>query len=229
MDLLRRPELQHWLLAKFGSASELAKELKMTRQTAFNLLNGKTIPSYDTLEKLGLTPVFLVESPEEKRKMNTLDQFLSKRQEKNTDADMKNRLLRERGVRMWDEFKQAVMTTAKRVGSIDGNPLEWSDYPFLKLEYVAATFTPGVLMDGVLKGCRVIFGRIPNAMYIDDNPIATKIWELSLSVSGNELAWNVTGDEIVGIPTVTLAEQTIMRLVEYRDAYRAAFHNSLSR
>lgn len=187
MDLLRRPELQHWLLAKFGSARELAKVLQMSRQTAFNLLNGKTIPSYDTCERLGLTPVFLLESPEERRKMNTLDQFLAKRQAKNSDADLKDRLLRERGVQMWDELKQAVKATAERVGSIDGNPLEWNDYPFLKLEYVAATFTPGVLMDGVLQGCRVIFGRIPTAMYIDDNRIATKIWELSLAVSGNEL------------------------------------------
>ena len=200
----------------------------MSRQTAFNLLNGKTIPSYDTLERLGLTPVFLIESPEEKRKMGTLDQFLAKRQAKNADANLKDRLLRERGVQMWNELRQAVMETAKRVGSVDGDPLEWNEYPFLKLEYVAATFTPGVLMEGVLQGCRVIFGRIPNAMYVDDNPIPTKIWELSLSISGDELAWNVNGDEIVGVPTTILAEQTIMRLIEYRDAYRVACQNAMS-
>ena len=227
MDLLRRSELKHWLSAKFGSANGLAKALNMTRQTAHNLLHDKSIPSYETCEKLGLTPVFLLEPPEEKRKMSTLDQFLAKRQQTSTDADMKNRLLRERGVQMWDELKQAVKATAERVGNIDGNPLEWSEFPFLKLEYVAATFTPGVLMDGVLKGCRIIFGRIPNAMYVDDNRIAAKVWELLLSVSENELVWNVTGDEIVGIPTTALAEQTIMRLVEYRDAYRAAFKSVL--
>ncbi len=222
MDLLRPSELPVWLLAKFNSANELATKLGLTRQTAHNLLNGKTIPSYETCDKLGLDLVFLLKPAEEKRKMAKLDEFLSKRERERTADEMRGRVLREQGPGMWDALKEATQTTAARVGNVDGDALEWNQYPFLKLKYVAASFTPGMLAGGLLKGCRIIFGRIPTAMYIDDNPIPTTVWDLTVSVNGDQLGWDVNGGEVLGLSTAQLAEQLIMRLIEYRDEYQAA-------
>lgn len=229
MDLLKRSELPAWLLKKFGSASALAAALNVTRQTAHNLITGRTIPSYETCERLGLDPAFLLMDKEKTRTMSSLDDFLSKREHERrqqslgTEAALaKAQLVAERGAGMWEVLKQTTSETAARVGSVDGKPFEWNPYPFLKLEYVAATFTPGILAGGELRGCRVVFGRIPIAMYVDDNPIAPRVWDLVLSINGNELAWDVNGDEIIGATSAELAEQIVKQLIEYRDEYQTA-------
>jgi hypothetical protein len=229
MDLLKRSELPAWLLKKFGSASNLAAALNVTRQTAHNLITGRTIPSYETCERLGLDPAFLLTEKEKTRTMSSLDDFLSKRdlvrrqQSLGAEAELaRARLLAEHSTEMLEALKEATRATAIRVGTVDGKPFEWNPYPFLKLEHVAATFTPGMLAGGALQGCRVVFGRIPTAMYIDDNPLAPLVWDLALSVNGNELTWDVNGDEIIGASSVELAEQIVKQLVEYRDGYQTA-------
>jgi hypothetical protein len=229
MDLLKRSELPAWLLKKFGSASALAAALNVTRQTAHNLITGRTIPSYETCERLGLDPAFLLTGRERTQAMSSLDDFLSKREHERRQQSLgaetelaKVRLLTEHSAGMWEELKEAMHATATRVGGIDGKPFEWNPYPFLKLEHVAATFAPGMLVGGALQGCRVVFGRIPIAMYIDDNPLAPRVWDLALSVNPNELAWDVNGDEIIGASSVELAEQIVKQLIEYRDEYQTA-------
>lgn len=160
--------------------------------------------------------------------MSTLDDFLRNRREQGADDELNSRLLREGGAAMLDELKLAVQTTATRVGSVDGNVLEWNPFPFLKLQYVAATFTPGTLVGGRPTGCRVVIGRIPTALYVDDNPLPSAVWELSLGVKGNQLVWDVKGEgSIVGISTLELAEQIVRRLIEYRDAYQDACSKAL--
>ena len=208
MDLLRRSELPAWLQARFGSASELAAKMNVTRQTAHNLMTGRTIPSYETCEKLGLDPVFMLRTAEERRKMSTLDDFLAQRERERQHQGGAARILSEKGPRMWDQLQEATWSTAGRIGNIDGNDFEWNPYPFLKLQYVAATFTPGTLVRGEPKGCRIIFGRIPTALYVDDNPLPTRVWDLKVSVSGNELLWDVNGEEIMSAAHVELAGQS---------------------
>jgi hypothetical protein len=222
MDLIRRSELPDWLLQRFGSASNLARALGISRQTSYNLWNGRTIPNDETCRKLGLDPVFLLETSEEKTHMSTLDQFLIKRAHARTDSEAAAKLLRERGAAIWKELQQATQMTAARIGHVDEMPLEWDPFPFLKLQYVAATFTPGLFGAGAPKGCRVVFGRIPTAMYIDENKLAPEVWELTLAVSGVQFHWSVNQNEIVGATNIQLAEQIVVRLIQYRDAYQTA-------
>jgi hypothetical protein len=229
MHLLKRSELPAWLLKKYGSASYLASALNVTRQTAHNLITGRTIPSYETCERLGLDPAFLLTDKERERTMSSLDDFLSQRENERRQkslgaeaAAVKVLMLTERGAGMWEQLKEATHTTATRVVGIDGKPFEWNPFPFLKLEYVAATLTPGMLAGGALQGCRVVFGRIPFGMYADDSPLAPLVWDLALSVRGNELVWDVNGDEIIGVSSAELAEQIVRQLIEYRDEYQTA-------
>lgn len=162
--------------------------------------------------------------------MSSLDDFLSKREHERRQQSLgaeaqlaKARLLAEHSTGMWEELKAATNATATRVGGVDGTPFEWNPFPFLKLEHVAATFAPGILVGGGLQGCRVVFGRIPTAIYVDDNPLAPRVWDLVLSVNGNELDWDVNCDEIIGASSVELAEQIVKQLIEYHDEYQTAF------
>ena len=224
MDLIKRAELPEWLRRKFGTASKLAAALGTTRQTSYNLLSGRTIPNDETCEKLGLDPVYLIESPEKKRQMSTLEQFLSNRTQAQAQSAAATKLLQEHGAAAWEDLKASTQAIAARIGHVDNLPLEWDAFQFLKLQYVAATFTPGLFGAGPPRGCRVVFGRIPRAMYIDENRLAPEVWELSLAVQGEELRWsvNIGQDEIVGVTGSQLAEQIIVRLVQYRDEYHAA-------
>lgn len=77
MALLRRTELPIWLSKKYGTSTALANALSVTRQTAHNLLTGRTIPSYENCEKLGLGLAFLVRETEGTREVTNLDDFLS--------------------------------------------------------------------------------------------------------------------------------------------------------
>jgi hypothetical protein len=226
MDLLKRSELPAWLLKRFGSASVLAATLNTTRQTAHNIITGRTIPNYETCEKLGLELVFLLAEKRRSEEMVNLDDFLSRRAEQAGIAEVeqnKIRLLREKGFAMWNDLQQVTRERAEHVGSIDGVPFEWNPYPFLKLQPVAATFTTGTIVNDVPQHCRVIFGRIPNAMYVDDNSLGTQVWDIKLSVAGNEMVWDVNEDEVIGALPTQLAEQIIKRLIEYRDEYQAHF------
>jgi len=154
--------------------------------------------------------------------MSTLEQFLTTRRHALADTEAAAKLLQEHGAAVWKELQQTTQTTAAKIGQVDGMPLEWDSFPFLKLQYVAATFAPGLFGAGPPKGCRVVFGRIPTAMYIDENKLAPEVWELALAVSGEQFHWSVNQNEIVGATNIQLAEQIIVRLIQYRDAYQSA-------
>lgn len=222
MDLIKRSELPAWLLRKFGSAGKLAAELGLSRQTSHNILSGRTIPNDETCRKLGLDPVFLLQTTETRRQMSTLDQFLSKRADARANSAAAVSVMQERGAAVWKELQRATQATAGRIGRVDDMLLEWDPFPFLRLQYVAATFTPGLFGAGPPRGCRIVFGRIPTAMYVDDNKLAPEVWELSLAVHSGEFNWSVNQGEIVGATNDQLAEQIIVRLIQYRDEYQAA-------
>src|SRR5580700_6168087 len=106
MDLLKSSELPAWLLERYGSASVLAKALGTTRQTAHNLMTGRTIPSYETCKKLGLEPMFMQMLTRSSDEMDTLEDFLLKRssQASKLEAEQaKVRLLNERASGAWTD------------------------------------------------------------------------------------------------------------------------------
>ena len=160
--------------------------------------------------------------------MRTLDEFLSQRsrdQERRGLSESAARLLREQGETEWNKLKSAAKATADLVGEVDGVQMQWNDIPFdfLKLQYVAASFSRGRFASGTALGCRVVFGRIPGAMYVDDSSIAQEVWDLALSVCGGKLVWDVNGNELLGLSTEELAQQIVMRVIDYRDRYQSAY------
>jgi hypothetical protein len=236
MDLLKCSELPAWLLRRYGSASNLATALGVTRQTAHNLVTGRTIPSYENCAKLGLDPAFLLTEKERKKETISLDDFLSKREhDRGLQREMaetgmgKAPLQSERGGVMWKQLIKATRAISVRLGTIDGIPFEWdpglphgkSNYPQLKLgpvgaEFSDAKFAPAV---GLPTACRIVFGWVPTPLGLGNRAMPRRRWVLTLSANGSEIAWNVNNDEIVGASSVELAEQIVKQLIEYRDTY----------
>src|SRR5579863_1199812 len=107
MDLIKRSELPEWLQRKFGTASKLAAALGTTRQTSYNLLTGRTHPNDETCKKLGLDPVYLIETPEQRRQMSTLEQFLNSRTQTEAISAAAAKLLREHGIDAWEDLKRS--------------------------------------------------------------------------------------------------------------------------
>ena len=226
MDLLKRSELPTWLLQRFGSASSLAEALGVTRQTAHNLITGRTMPSYETCERLGLDPVFMLRERRDSGSMDSLDSFLSKRNELAQSSVLAQRnaqMLRGHSSQMWSELQQATVSRASLVGSVDGVALDWSQSQFLSLQPVAAIFASGAMVNQVPQHFRIIFGRIPYAVYVDDKAPASDVWEINLTLVGSDLRWDVNGGELIGLTSSNLAEQVIKRLIQYRDAYQAYY------
>jgi hypothetical protein len=226
MDLLRRSELPAWFQQRFGSVSGLAKALNTSRQTAHNLFTGRTIPSHETCQKLGLELMFMETQERSKSDMENLDDFLASRK-LNASMEQANqqrlRLIREQASATWAELLEATQSRASRLGKVDDVAFEWNSYPFLLFGYVAATFSHAIAVGNGLPRFRVVFGRNPLGIYPFDQAPATEVWDLELSVLGNELVWNNTASGVVGVPTQKMAEQIIRKLIEYRDNYQAFY------
>ena len=238
MSLLKRSELRAWLLKKYGSASALAAALGVTRQTAHNLLTGRTIPSYENCEKLGLSPAFLLRETEETGGMTNLDEFLMQRQHDHryggvmSEVEMNTVLLSARGASIMNGVIDATHATATRVGIIDGIPFEWDDgqslrgsvSPLLKLRPVGAQFkrVMSAPIGGSLRGYRVVFGWITTHEGAERKAPPNRVWNLTMSCRAGVLTWDVNREEIVGVSSIELAEQIVKQLIEFRDEYQIA-------
>ena len=238
MDLLKRSDLPAWLLGRFASASALAAALGVTRQTAHNLITGRTSPSDKHCEALGIIPAFLLPEREATRDMQSLDQFLSirrhgrKREGVTAGAELsKAPLGSERGTAMWKGLITVTRATGMRVGEIDGVPFEWDDgpplgksrSPLLKLEPVGAQFKelmPAPFV-GAPRNCVIVFGWVATLMGSRKQSPPDRWWMLTLSSNGGEVVWDVNDDEIVGASSAELAEQIVKQLIEYRDEYES--------
>ena len=234
MALLRVSELRPWLLQRYGSASALAAALGVTRQTAHNLLTGRTLPSAENCEKLGLSPAFLVREKEGTKEMTNLNDFLMQRDQMRhaeglmSEAQLNAALVGTRGASMIRELMRATRATAEGVGIIDSVPFEWDDgqsggslSPLLKLQPVGAQFkrvmsTP---LAGSPRGYRVVFGWVATHSGRGKKDLSDCVWNLTLSSNAGVLAWNVNRDEVIGATSIELAEQIVKRLIEYRDEY----------
>jgi hypothetical protein len=229
MDLLKRSELPAWLQQRFGSVGALAAALNTSRQTAHNLFTGRTIPSFETCQKLGLEMVFMETKERGEGDMDNLDDFLTKRK-LNVSMEMANqerlRLLREKSSEAWGDLQQATWVRASRLGKIDDASFEWNSYPYLSFGHVAATFSRATLATIIERQSprfRVVFGRIPFGTYPVEKAPAQKAWDIELSVVGNELVWNVPALGVIGARTEKMAELVIRKLIEYRDKYQAFY------
>ena len=133
-----------------------------------------------------------------------------------------------RSIAMMENSIQATRATAERIGSVDGIPLEWDDgqsggslSPLLKLRPVGAQFKGDMfrMTLGSQKGHRVVFGWVNDPTEIRKKCPPDRVWNLTLSRSGDTLAWDVNHDEVVGASSVELAEQIVKQLIEFRDEY----------
>lgn len=236
MALLRRSELPVWLLKKYGTASALATAIGVSRQTAHNLLKGRTIPSYENCERLGLSPAF-VSQETEGSVLTGLDDFLAERERSRRGAsmisngEMNEVLFSERGATMLRGLVQATRAAATRVGVVNGVPFEWSDErsggvmsPLLKLAPVGAQFKGHIfaLPGSLQKEPYVDFGWVNRPDGIRIGQLADRIWRLSLTYNAGALTWSVIDEQIVCVSSVQLAEQITKCLVQYRDEYLAA-------
>lgn len=239
MDLLRRSALPAWLLWRFGSASALAAAINVTRQTAHNLITGRTSPSDKHCEELGIVPAFLLPEKKIRRDLQSLDDFLAVRELDRRKEDMMTKaglsetpLSSERGAAMWKGLIHVTRGTTMRVGMIDGIPLQWDDgpplgkslSPLLKLHPVGAQFkelraTP---FSGAPRSCTILFGWVTTPMGSRKQMPPDRLWTLTLSRDGGEPLWCVNDGEIVGASSVELAGQIVKQLIEYRDEYESA-------
>ncbi len=236
MAILNRSELPVWLLKKYGSASALATALDVTRQTAHNILSGRTVPSYENCEKLGLTLAFLLQETEGTRGMTNLEDFLRQRNHdrlvagRMTESELGDLMFGERGTTMMKDLIQAIQATAAQVGAVDASPFEWSDgqsgetlSPLLKLRPVGAQFMGHMFtLPGGLREPRVVFGWVATHDPTEERKLPNQVWRLALSYTAGVLAWNANGEEIMGATSVELAQQIVMHLIEYRDEYLSA-------
>ncbi len=228
MDLLKRSELPAWLMQRFASARGLADALNTTRQTAHNLITGRTIPSYETCQKLGLEPMFLeIQKEMPVATPSNLDDFLSQRSERAGMVEAERaiaHLLDERGPGIWSELQEATRSRASSVGSVDGKPFEWSPHPpthpslppSLLLDNVVASFSSGASFNGSPRRFSIVFGRNPSRPS-SENPPSKEVWNLELSVLGGEVLWDLGANGIVGARAKQVADQIIRHLIEYRD------------
>jgi hypothetical protein len=226
MDLLKRSELPAWLVQRFGSARGLADALDTTRQTAHNLITGRTLPNYETCQKLGLEPMFMETRDRGTAEMENLDDFLSKRRQQASAAQAEQArmmILREKGSGMWGGLMEATWLRASRVGNVDGATFSWNSYPFLQLGDVAATFSFGKLPNESKQLFRIVFGRIPTGLYPVEAAPPREVWDVELSVLGDEFVWNIDSAGIVGAETGRVSELVIRKLIEYRDMYQAFY------
>jgi hypothetical protein len=235
--LLRLSELRPWLLQRYGSASALAAALGVTRQTAHNLLTGRTLPNLENCTKLGLSPAFVLEEAEGAREMTSLDQYLSQRDLDRrsagllSEADLNATLVGPRGAAMMKNLMDATHATASRIGAVDGVLFQWDDgqsgrswSELLKLPPVGAQFKRIMSSPagGSLSGYRVDFGWVTSSSGRGAKEVPTQVWRLTLAATNGVLGWNVNKNEIVGASSVALAEQIVKRLVEYRDEFEKA-------
>jgi hypothetical protein len=242
MDLLKHTDLPAWLIRKFGSASAVAAAMGVTRQTAHNLISGRTVPSYETCEKLGLYPAYFLAEKETQQEMTSLDDFLSKRENDRglqgvmAETGMGEAPLEsERGAAMWKDLIKATRAISVRLGAIDGQPFEWdggqphgkSNYPQLKLGPVGAEFSDAKFSSvlGLPRACRIVFGWVPTPQGFRNAGMPNRHWNLTLSAARGVISWNVNSDEIVGVSSAELAEQAVKQLIVYRDDYESAGSN----
>lgn len=238
MALLRSSELRPWLLERYGSASVLAAALGTTRQTAHNLLTGRTLPNLETCAKLGLRPAFVCEEAEGAREMASLDQYLAQRDRGRrsagfiSEADLNATLAGPRGAVMMKSLMDATRATASRIGAVDGVPFQWDDgksggslSELLKLSPVGAQFKRIMSLPtgGSLRGYRIDFGWVATPLGFGAKGVPTQVWRLTLTATNNVLGWNVNQSEIVGASSKALAEQIVKRLIEYRDEFGRAY------
>jgi len=232
--LLRLSELRPWLLQRYGSASTLAAALGVTRQTAHNLLTGRTLPSYENCAKFGLSPAFVVQEGKGTREMTSLDNYLVQREQDRrsagllSDADLNATLIGPRGAAMIRGLIRATYATAARIGTVDGIRFEWDDgqsggsvSPLLKLQPVGAQFKPVMSSPAgrTLRGYRIDFGWVATHSGQGAKELPGQRWRLTLALCDGVLGWNVNKNEIVNASSIELAEQIVKRLIEYWDEY----------
>jgi len=160
--------------------------------------------------------------------MTDFDEFLQKR---NAAESMKARdtiLLFAEAGKEWQRLKDRVceITEGKSLGV---EKFEWAPYPapypdFLKLKDVAATFIATMAAGNTAQNFRIVFARRPlraNEMWVDDEPISARTWQLSLEAAKGIFYW-AQKQSAAKWTTEGFAGYIAQQLVEYYEAYTGA-------
>jgi hypothetical protein len=162
-----------------------------------------------------------------------LEQFLAKRTTEKQSADQEAQRQRDEELKIqqlfatsgkteWQRLQEDVkaVTAGKRV---DGETFQWQGRS-LVLGSVAATFMFDMEVNGILQGCKVVFGRLPFGAYADEPRIAPEVWCLDFYTNdGSHILWTIDERPGMARPPKDLALSISTRLVQYHDEYEASY------
>lgn len=167
-----------------------------------------------------------------------LDQFLAVRSAKKQEQEQQTQRQQERKVREialfaasgkaeWQRLQEAVITLTEGK-TVDGERFHWNPNPrtpSLILGKVAAAFSYRGESNGILDGCRIVFGRKGDyQQYADNPPLEPVVWHLEFATDGEGqgIMWMIERRRETICHSRDLASAISNQLVKYHDSYEEA-------
>jgi hypothetical protein len=167
-----------------------------------------------------------------------LDKFLAARSGKKREQEQQAESQREQEAQKlrlfanswkteWRRLQEDLKTLAEGK-SVDGEAFQWNPNPrtpSLILGKVAAAFSYSGENDGILEGCRIVFGRKgDHQQYADDPPLEPMVWHLDFATNaeGREIMWMIEGRHETICSSRDLVSAISKQLVKYHDSYEEA-------
>lgn len=167
-----------------------------------------------------------------------LEKFLASRSAKKVEQEQQDQRQREQEARRLNLFAASCKTEWQRLQedlktlvegkSVDGQSFQWHANPnssSLILGRVAATFSYSGESNGVIHGCRVVFGRKGDyQQYVDDPPLEPTVWHLDFTTDaeGRKVLWIIDQRPGSARSSRDLASAISTHLVTYHDEYEQA-------
>jgi hypothetical protein len=164
--------------------------------------------------------------------MSDFDDFLKRRNVQRSDEQEKAQKQQQREAHIEALLKGKALTewqnlTVKIRGLIEGKDIDGTAITeqgnSFCLKHVAATLNEGMIVDGVPRNLRIVFGR-KSGHYMDDSRMETQVWAVEPFVLNEEISWQVIpGKGRVDVNTEGLASKVLQNLVSYCDAFEASY------
>jgi hypothetical protein len=165
--------------------------------------------------------------------MSDFDEFLNKRNAtraaEQEQAKIKQEheayldsVLKAKAATEWQSLKDKIRALIEGK-EIDGSAITEQGNSF-RLKNVAAKLYDGMIVDGVPKNLKIVFGRNPAGHYIDDSRLESQVWGVEAFVSNEEILWLISPERgQLNENTEALASRVVKALVRYHDAYETAY------
>jgi hypothetical protein len=167
-----------------------------------------------------------------------LEKFLAARSAKKLEQEQQHERQREHeaqklslfaasGKTEWQRLQEDLKTLVEGK-SVDAQSFQWHGNPnssSLILGRVAATFSCNGESNGVIHGCRVVFGRKGDyQQYADDPPLEPIVWHLDFATDtdGRKIMWMIDERPDTASNSRDLASAISKQLVQYHDNYEQA-------